>query len=237
MKKYLRITILAIILILASTLNVYAVENNITLRTSATEVKVGDTLEIVIAMKCEEDFQGLTGFLEWDKTKLELEGVANGKDFKDLNAENSEGEYVVSILTNTASSITEGNLQTLKFKILDEVKEGESLNVTLSDINFKVGEDKATVENQTATVKVVANSEGINGDDDPDNTDEPGNTEKPSDNPATENNDKLQENPDDTQANKDINDTGLRDHTFAIITGIVLVAIISYIKYRQYKNM
>ena len=224
MKKHFQIIILAIVLVLVATLNVYAAENNITLKSSATEVKAGDTLEIVISMKCEEDFQGLTGVLEWDKTKLELEGVANGKDFKDLNAENSDGEYVISILSNTSSPITEGNLQTLKFKVLDGVKEGENLNVTLSEINFKVGEDKATVENQTATVKVVANLDNPNNPDNPEN-------------PANENNNKVVENKDNTQANKNINYAGLEDYTFAIIAGIVLVAIISYIKYRQYKNM
>lgn len=230
MKKHIKIIILAIVLVLVATLNVYAAENSITLKSNATKVKAGDTLEIVISMKCEEDFQGLTGVLEWDKTKLELEGVANGKDFKDLNAENSEGEYVVSILTNTASSITEGNLQTLKFKVLDGVKEGENLNVTLSEINFKVGEDKATVENQTATVKVVANS------DNPNNPENPANPENP-ENPANKNNNKVVENKDNTQANKNINYTGLEDYTFAIIAGIVLIATISYIKYRQYRNM
>ncbi len=227
MRKYLKITILAIVLALLATLNVYAAENNITLDPSATEVKAGDTFEVVISMKCEEDFQGLTGVLEYDKTKLELEGVTNGKNFKDLNAENSEGEYVVSILTNTASPITEGDLQTLKFKVLDEVKEGESLNVTLSGINFKVGEDKVTVEDQVATVKVVVNATGTDEKDNPDDTEKPDNT-------AGENTNKPVDN---TQANKDINYTGLEDYTFAIIAGIVLVAFISYIKYRQYKNM
>ena len=231
MKKHFQIIILAIVLVLVATLNVYAAENNITLKSSATEVKAGDTLEIVISMKCEEDFQGLTGVLEWDKTKLELEGVANGKDFKDLNAENSDGEYVISILSNTSSPITEGNLQTLKFKVLDGVKEGENLNVTLSEINFKVGEDKATVEKQTATVKVITKSAGT---DENDKTDKPNTPSEENNNEPTDNN---QTSKDNTQANKNINYAGLEDYTFAIIAGIVFIAFMSYVKYRQYKNM
>lgn len=221
MKKYLKIILLTFVISLLGILNVYAAETSVSLVPDVTEIKEGDTFNVVISMKCEEDFEGLTGVLEYDKTKLKLEKADTEEGFKDLNSENSEGEYVISILNNVNASeniiVTEGDCQTLKFKVLTGVEKGETLKITLKDIDFKAGENKVTLENQIATVKVATSSEGTN---------ENENTNTP-----------VDQDKDNTQADKDINYAGLEDYTFAIIVGIILISFITYAKYRQYKNI
>lgn len=233
MKKYLKILLLTFVIFLLGILNVYAVETSVSLVPNVTEVKAEDTFKIVISMKCEEDFEGLTGVLEYDKTKLKLVDADSGEGFKDLNSENNDGEYVISILNNVNASenttVTEGDCQTLEFKVLAGVEEGETLKIALKNINFKAGENKETLENQIATVKVATNSEETDKEE----------ADKPTEEGKKDETDKetTQGEKDQTQADKNHEKAGLKDYTLVIIAGMIALVIISYAKYKQYKNI
>lgn len=221
MKKYLKITILTIIIMLISYANVYAGNATVTLTPSKTEVKVGDTFSVTLLVKCETGIEALDSTLQYDKTKLELTDTTVDKNFADISGANaSTGAYKLSFLWNSENDATkEVELVKLNFKVLDNVKANDSISISLSDIQLNDSDDKwIDIASQETTIKVVESQSKPN-----ENTNTPGGNHN--------------ENKDNTQYNNVISYAGLQDYTFAVIAGIVLIASIAYAKYKQYKNI
>ena len=234
MKNIIKISIIVFIICLLSTLNVYATGTSVNIASRATECKIDDTFEVVISFKCEEDFKGLTGTLEYDNTKLKLEKAVSEGYFDKINSKNSQGEYVVSIFNNVDASenmtIIDGECQTITFKVLEGATAGETLEIKLSDIQIKTGENKETIGEQVTTVKIVSESEKTDDPSDAGNNSSDGDEGK--EDPAGDG-----KKPESEQKPPKHEYAGLEDYTFAMIVGVVVIAVIAYIKYKKYSNI
>lgn len=236
MKKYLKITILAIMVILMSFVNVYAADEptaaTVTLNPSKTEVNKGETFTVTMLVKCETGICDFDGVLKYDKAQIELDkyNVTVDKNFSDMSKENEQNDYQLTFMQKGKEEPKEVNIVTLKFKVLDNVKVDDKINISVSNIQFKDSNYNWIEVEAKSTTVTVANNQGTTkpGDGnttDPGNTTNPGNTTKPGN------------NADNTQANKVINYAGLENYAFAIIAGVILVACVAYAKYKQYKNI
>lgn len=174
MKKYLKITLIFLIVILVSSLNAYAVEttNSVTLASDKNEVKVGDIVTITISANCEDGIEGINSTLEYNKTKLELQGITVGEKFTNMSGTDDDtGEYKLTVITNSEETLKTENFATLKFKVLDAVEKDEEISVKLSKIELGDSNDKwTTLENQEVKLTVTEETE---------NPEKPGEDEKP----------------------------------------------------------
>ena len=238
MKYLTRISIVICVICLLFTLTIYAAETSVNISSRVSECKVNNTFDVVISFECEEDFKGLTGNLEYDKTKLKLEKATSEGYFKELNGENSQGKYVVSVLNNVNASenmtITDGQCQTITFKVLEEAKNGETLTIKLSDIQIKTGETKETIEEKATTVKIVSETENP-ADKDPEE-DNPSDGKPEGDKPTGGENNPNGGTNEEQKPPKHEN-AGLEDYTFVFIVVVAFMALVSFIKYKKYRNI
>ena len=72
MKKFKKVLVLLIVLVLIGAMNVFAKNEKVILNPSKTEVKEGEIFDLKIDIACETQFNGLTGILQYDEAKLEL---------------------------------------------------------------------------------------------------------------------------------------------------------------------
>lgn len=239
MKKYLKITILVIMVMLISFANVYAADYadtpttekaNVILNPSKSSVKIGETFTVSMLVKCETGVCDFDGVLKYDKTQIELVGTTANKNFSDISEENAQKDYQLSFLQKAGEAPKEATLVTLEFKVLDNVKVDDKINISVQEIELNDSNDNwIDIANSQTTVTVAKDQETPKPDDG--NTVKPGNTnDENTIKPGTN-------NKDNTQANKVINYAGLGNYVFAIIAAVILIASISYIKYKQYKNI
>ena len=78
MKKIVKILILFSIILLMGIVKISAAEPKVTLKTNEESVKAGATFDLDIDVACNTSFQGLTGKLVFNTSKLKL--VKNNKD-------------------------------------------------------------------------------------------------------------------------------------------------------------
>lgn len=153
MKTYLKVFILVAVLLFGTVLNVFAAEDSVSLTASSAKVKEGDTFSVAVNVKSTTNFEGLSGVLNYNKEKLELLGVTNGTGMSDMNSEDASGNYVITVFSNSSTPVTQAVCQTLNFKVLSGVTEGEDLNISISEIQFSE-EDKEPSENLSASTSV-----------------------------------------------------------------------------------
>ncbi|MGN1301129.1 MAG: cohesin domain-containing protein [Clostridia bacterium] len=274
MKKYIKITVISLIIALVSIANVYAaVETDVTATADKTEVKIGEMVIVSLSANCEAGIEGIDATLEYDETKLELQNLSVDAKFSNMSGINdSTGEYKLTVISNSADTLTSETFARLEFKVLDTALANEGLTVKLSEIEIGDSNDEwTTIGDKEVTITVIEdetdnsgtgnnNQEednnpgtGDNNQDEDNNNSETGNNNQDEDNNNSETGDNKQEgdnkNPetgnnnsgtntqDNTQANKEIDYAGLEKYSFVIIAIISLVAVISYKKYQQYKNV
>lgn len=208
MKNLLKATILLLIVMYASIISVYAAETNVTLRPSSSNVKVGETVSIDVVVSSATGIEALDSTLKYDTNKLELVNTSVDKDFKDVSGKNEKtGDYKLSFLYDKTEKITEVTIVKLDFKVLDTAKVDDVLKVTLSDIDVNDSDDEWIDVADKEAQLKIIKSVA---------------TEPEKDN---------------TQSDKEHEHAGLEDYTFAIIAGAVIIAVISYIKYKKYGNI
>ena len=234
MKKYLRIILIALILILAGTLNTYAATATLTANADKTEVKAGDIVTISLSANCQTGIEGIDSTLEYDETKLELQSLNVDAKFSNMSGiDDSTGKYKLTVISNTTDTLTSETFATLKFKVLDTALANEGLTVKLSEIEIGDSNDEwTTVDDKEITLKVVEENLGTD-----DNNQEEDNNQEGDNNNSVENNNSGTNTPDNTQANKKIDYAGLESYALVIIAIIAIVAVISYKKYKKYKNI
>ena len=178
MSKFKKLTIITIsVLILASIVGVianrYIIKSNInesvgqlkeniadansqngaqiTLTPSGTGGHMGDTITIKISAKCATGLGGVDAILDWDKSKLEF---TNQTSFPLRGVNNSTGKFNLSLLYDGDEN--EAELATLQFKILDAAVIGETLNISLSNIELIDGNiDSIGVDNKSIALNVT----------------------------------------------------------------------------------
>ena len=247
MKK--RIIFLICFILLLLTLNVNAADNKIVLIPNQTNATPGDIIKIDINVNCETSFEGLTGMLQYNKTKLHLlDDIKNGTGMKDMNDEDAQGNYIITIFPNTNNqNITKATCQTLSFEVLDGVTDGEMLNIALTGTSLKDGDSKieGLSANTTITVKAETTQNPNSDNNNQPETSSDNNTSGQSSDNSNKTN-QIKQNSvsnsvsnngkDSTQATQEVNYTGAKDYTLGI--GIIaLIGTVSFIKYRQYKNI
>lgn len=232
MKKYIKIELLLLIFVISITFNVYAVNTTaeLTLTPSATEVKIGDIVTIMVSAKCATKVEGFDSILTWDKTKLELTNLeslgTNGFISVSENDE-STGKFKLSVLYGgSGETPTEANFATLSFKVLDSATVKEKLAVTLSEIEVGDANDSwIAVQDKTIELTVIADVPPLEGENNPSKEEQK----------LTEEIKSTQKN-DTTIADKPINNAGLRNYVLVITLGIV-VTIVLYMKCRKYQDI
>ena len=159
-----RIALMAIILILSITLNVYAGATMVLLESNVTEVEAGDTITIKVLAKCGTRIEGIDSVLDYDKTKLELTNASTlaAEGFTSMSETNDlTGKFQLSLMyTGTGSAPYEADVATLTFKVLDTVKAKETLTIKLANIELGDSEDEWTeLADQTVSIKVAGEPE------------------------------------------------------------------------------
>lgn len=243
MKSIFKISFIAFILVLVSMANVFAIEivADLEMDTNKTDVKVGEIVTINVSANCETGIEGIDSILEYDNTKLELQGVNIDTKFSNMSGvDDATGEYKLTVISNSTETIKQSNIATITLKVLETVTEGEQLSVILSGIEIGDSNDEwTTIEDRQITLKLEKENDEDNsnlGGDDDNNQD--------ADNDEYDGNDNLEdgnnqitdtEKEDNTKADKEFDKAGLKKYTMIIVIGFIVIAIISYKKYNQYK--
>lgn len=269
MKKCLKILIILLILVLLMIVDVYAANTttSVTATVDKTEVKVGDVVNINLSANCEAGIEGIDSILVYDKTKLELQNLSVDAKFSNMSGtDDTTGEYKLTVISNSADTLTSGTFATLKFKVLDAVHVNEELTIKLTGIEMGDSNDEwTTINDKEVTLKVVEETLGTDDNNPGEDNNNPGtddnnpgednnnpgtgdnnlgednNIGTDDNNPSKDNNNNsgtdTTNNKDNTQANKEIDYTGLEKYSLVIIAILAVVAFIFYKKYQQYKNI
>ena len=132
MKKQIKILMLAVMLILASTLTltVNAADAIVTLNSDNTQVHAGDTFIVTMNVACEEGINGLQGNVSYDTNRLELVSIAVADTTKWFNlGENSN----LAIIHNSSDTETSADIVKVTLKVKDTAEIGTA-TITISDI-------------------------------------------------------------------------------------------------------
>lgn len=159
--------------------------------------------------------------LKVSSDELEV-GVVSGKIDRSTNIESVEviGKNNWNLTYNSENGVfnvykAEGAKREEILNIQYTLKNEEGIaNITISDLELTTIDYESTnIEEIVKEIKIIErnDSEGCNS--------EVGKSE------------------DDTKVDKELAQTGLEEHTFAIITVVAIIAYISYKKYQQYKNI
>ena len=168
MKILKKIVLITMVLLMLSTLKVYAVDYpdtpilvdaEVTMTPSSTTVKAGDTVTITISAKYEKGVEGVDATLEYDKTKLEMTGLEPLNyylSFSDTNGNDAAGGFQFSVMYGDfgapVETPKEAEIAIISFKVLDTVVDKEEIMVKLSgieiidpDVNDITAEDEQTI--------------------------------------------------------------------------------------------
>lgn len=151
MKKQIKILMLAVILILVSTLTltVNATDAIVTLNSDKEQVHAGDTFVVTMNVACEEGINGLQGNVSYEEDKLELVSIAVVDTTKWFNlGENSS----LAIIHNSSNTETSADIVKATFKVKDTAEVGTA-KVTISDV--VVDSDAATNSTKQIGTKEV----------------------------------------------------------------------------------
>lgn len=160
MKKFLKITVLAIIVMLFGIVSVYAEDLKVLLQANKTEAKVGDEITVDLVVKNQTGVEGFNSVLTYNKSVLSLKKIEPADDFSDLSGENTAtGQYNLSFVYNGNEELKDTTIATLKFQVLSGATVGDAINVSLSSVEVNDSADAwlnlNENNNQKATITVV----------------------------------------------------------------------------------
>lgn len=127
MKKKLSIIAVVMLLILSICVNVQADSKaTITIKVSNENIKVGDTFTVTLSATCDEGINGIDTTYTYDVEKLELvsANVSDANKWVSLGTDNA-----ITVISNTSSKITNSEIYVLTFKIKENVKEGDKIEI------------------------------------------------------------------------------------------------------------
>lgn len=252
MKKSLFIIGAIIIAILANITIVKASSTpTVSLKTSSSQVKPGDTFTVTISVTCEDGINGIDTTYSYDENKLEYVSgsVANTNNWSSLSSDNQ-----ITVICNSTSKITSADVYVLTFKVKDSATIGDTAKINTTDIlvdSDASSNSESTISAKTASVTIAKNTEesGNNGSGtEGDNTDNSGTgtaggsstnggstgtTSQPGTSTSSKGSSTVQDNT--KTSNSKLPKTGMGIVPTIIIAQILLIAI-SYITYRGLKK-
>lgn len=259
MKKSLFIIGAIIIAILANITIVKASSTpTVSLKTSSSQVKPGDTFTVTISVTCEDGINGIDTTYSYDENKLEYVSgsVANTNNWSSLSSDNQ-----ITVICNSTSKITSADVYVLTFKVKDSATIGDIAKINTTDIlvdSDASSNSESTISAKTASVTIAktteesgnngSGTEGDNSGTEGDNTDNSGTgaaggsstnggstgtTSQPGTSTSSKGSSTVQDNT--KTSNSKLPKTGMGIVPTIIIAQILLIAI-SYITYRGLKK-
>lgn len=164
MKKLL-ISLLSTILIISMFSVVNAATGNINVGASAETVIKGKTFTVTVVGTADNNITAMQAKLNYDSSKLAIEGKSAGNGFSDLSGAN---EIAISASSSENLSKT-GTLYTITFKVLDTAEEGSTTisvtNAILALVNEQATQENTTETSDEVTITIKADDTTIGGDD------------------------------------------------------------------------
>lgn len=172
-KVLISIFIIAIILML-NMIRVYAADEltsnapaELTIVANKTNVKIGDIVTLDVKVKCIQGIEALDAILDYDSIKLQLQENETeiNSSFSNMSGKDEKtGKYQLTVLSNTTSDIQEAKLITVKFKVLNNVKDGENIKISLKNIQIGDSNDKwYEISEKNVQIKVYSGANMENG--------------------------------------------------------------------------
>lgn len=156
MKK--RLITIAIILIMVI-VNAAVVQADtlptVTIKTSSTEVKPGETLTVTLSVKCDNGINGFDATYSYDDSILELQSgaVTDTTKWSSLGSGNS-----ITIICNSSEKITNSDIYVLTFKVKENATIGSKATINFENITVDMDvatNSNVTIDGQTATIKIA----------------------------------------------------------------------------------
>lgn len=241
MKVFKRIAIMAIILMLCTTVNVYAGTTEAKLTASSNDVKVGDIVTITLSAYRGNGVEGFDATLKYDKTKLKLTNesqIATGGYTSLSGTDESTGDFKLSLMYgNSGDSPTQADIAQLKFEVLSGAKVNDVLNIKLTDVIVMDPDVNQTeLDDVEINIKVVEKSTNTGGG----NTTTGGNNTTTGGNNTTSGGNSSTSGKNNTAGagNKPVDypKAGIGNFMFVILVAVVIAGII-YVKINKYRDI
>lgn len=208
---------------------IYVIDGTNLVLTGEDELKAGETGTMYVKIVSDKTIGSVTFTIEKSDNVKSIQCTSENSWAVTENPNISKYNVVKAVGTTNES------VMKIQYTLSEDASVGEEVKIEIKEITAATteGEELDSISNASKTVTII---EEINNDG---NDDEPAGNEPAGDKPAE---DKPAENTTSvnnstTTANKTIIYAGLQSYTFAIIGGTVLIAVIAYIKYKQYKNI
>ncbi len=237
-KKVLLVILMIFAMVMSITNFVYADSCEVAVSMNKkTNYAKGETVELTISLNnidSENGIYELKGNLEYDedifeKIKTDDEGNTNQitslNGWEDVTFNSETNEFALRTTTPTKST---QDIMKISLKLKENVEEDSSI-IMLNNLVASNGQDDIKTSTAATTVKI-----GDSDDDTtiPSITTTPTPKTSPSAKPATTTPKATQ-----TPASSSIPQTGIEDNVTPIIFGALIVALVSYIAYRRYKEI
>lgn len=162
-KSIIILTIISTIMLLSFS-NVYAATGKVTLKSSSSEVKPGDTFTVTISASCDSGINGIDTKFTYDTDKLEMESsMLSDSRFASLGSDQD-----ITIISNTTDKITSADIWKIVFKVKSTAKSGDSAKITMQDGTMDSDDENnsnMTISGTSLSVKVGSSgSSGSNSD-------------------------------------------------------------------------
>lgn len=251
MKKKLSIIAIIMLLILSICVNVQADSKaTITIKISNEKIKIGDTFTVTLSATCDEGINGIDTTYTYDAEKLELvsANVADANKWVSLGTDNS-----ITVISNTTSKITNSEIYVLTFKIKENVKEGDKIEIATTTIMLDsdaATNSQYTIDGGKVEITVASETTGDGGQstttgDKPIQKDPITENPKSEEQPSKDNNNQEE----NTFLVKASSDNATQEKTksnqvlpyagvgISIILAVIVVSVISILIYTQYRKL
>ncbi len=221
MKKSIVISLILLIICSIAT-TIYAAETKLVL-TGDNKTEAGKTGTMYVKVSSDESIGSITF------TVTKSDNVSSIKCTSENGWTITPNESISKYNAYKATGAKDENIMKIEYTLKEDAEETAKIEVTQITAATIEGDEVENISNvsKTITIKGETPNDGDKDNNVPDNNVPNNNTGK----------DNEQKNNSSTAANKTINYAGLENYTFAIIAITVLVAVVAYTKYKQYKNI
>ena len=244
--KVITVSIIVILIIILTNVT-YAASGTVEFKSTIEQVKKGDTFTVTLSATSEDGINGIDTKYVYDSNKLELisENVVDSTKWSNLGVSPS-----ITVICNSTQSIKNADIYALKFKVKDNVADGESLNIETTGILLDTDlqtDSELTIPAKKIEIAVVGNaqeaSDGNSKESEQEKIKESQGNSNKSDNKeiktinttSTTTNNTNQA--DKTVAVSVLPKTGKSIIIFTCIVIAIITSIVFYKKYIEYKNI
>ena len=169
MKNKLMIIGIAIILMLASSITVFAADNaaletTVTLLTDKSEVKAGETFTVTLKATCPDGINGVVTTYSYDEDKLEY--VSENVVDSNYSFGGNKNAKEIFVYCTSTDSIQSADVYAITFRVKEGVEANSIATVSLAETTLDsdaATDSKHTIPAQNVTVTIVETSEDGDG--------------------------------------------------------------------------